>query len=152
MAGELRGMLTGAVTDITTNVNDASAAIGQLSQTLAELDRVMREQIDRLGTDALDALEPLRLAMEGAAAIFTGATVAAGSALDAPDVGFEDRVKSSAAALGGFEDALVRLAGRMDGVLTGAPSKSSVTAAPVSSDQILSTVRRYGRALNPRVA
>ncbi|MDP2317479.1 MAG: hypothetical protein Q8P41_31635 [Pseudomonadota bacterium] len=155
LAGELRGMLMGSTGLITTNVNEAATVINQLSQTLSELDRVVREQIARLGTSALDALEPLRIAMEGASAIFTGATGQVVDALVGADVGLEDSAKRASGAFDLAGAAVARFAAKLDGVnVTGSTpaSKQSTGAAPVSADQVIAVNRRYGQRMTPRVA
>jgi hypothetical protein len=162
-AEELQDLIKGSVVTISTNVAEASAAIGQLSQTLSELDRVVREQLERLGTAALDALEPLRTAMEGAAGIFTGATGAAAEGLTAPETGLTASTDRAAARLDVFTSALDRAVANLDrlanagGGRTEAPAAKQ-TAAPSSSQsrvtaaEIVPTVRRYFGQLTPRVA
>ncbi len=162
-AEELKGLLKGSVVTISTNVDEAATAIGQLSQTLGELDRAVREQLERLGTAALDALEPLRTAMEGAAGIFTGATGAAAGALTAPEVGLTASADRASARLDIFTGALDRAVTNLDRLAnagggnteapdsnnqgTGTGASNAVTAAAV-----IPMVRRFYGQLTPRVA
>lgn len=157
----LETILSGSVTTISGNVDQASTVIGQLSFTLNELDKAMQDAIKRLGQDALDSLEPLREAMEGAAGIFTGATGATSTALTAPETGLNASVDRSAARLDVFTGAVDRAIANLDRLANArgggsAPSTANVVqGAPESratTSQIVSTVRRFSRSLTPRVA
>jgi len=158
----LQDLIKGSVTTISTNVDEASAAIGQLSQTLSELDRVVREQLERLGTAALDALEPLRTAMEGAAGIFTGATGAAAESLTAPETGLTASTDRAAARLDVFTGALDRAVTNLDrlanagGGAKEAPASKQVAASGsqsrVTAAEVVPLVRRYFGQLTPRVS
>ena len=157
-AKELEDILKGAADLISTNVNDAATAIGQLSYTLGELDKAVQEALKRLGQDALDSLGPLREAMEGAAEIFTGATGAAAESLTA-EAGFTAATERSTARLNTFADALDRATAKLNGVGSGAPAGpqqvqvvQQAPASRTSSAEIVSTVRRFSRQLTPRVA
>lgn len=158
-AEELQGILKGAADLLAENVTEASGIIGQLSHTLGELDRIVRESLERLGQDALDSLAPLREAMEGAAEIFTHATGDAALALSGPEVGLGPAADRASGALGTFEDAVRRAAGALrEGFAFGpgdgsAKSTQAVTASrQPSSARILATVKRYSGSLKARVA
>jgi hypothetical protein len=160
-AEELRKTMSGSVGMISTNVTDAATVIGQLSFTLGELDRIVREQIERLGTEALDALAPLREAMEGAAGIFTGATGDAATALTAPEVGLTASTDRASARLDVFSGAVDRAVANLDRLANAggggapAPAAKAVQAAPqyrVSAREVVPLLRRYSKALTPRVA
>jgi hypothetical protein len=159
MAQELETTLATATGLISGNVTEASSVIGQLSFTLGELDRVMRDAMERLGQGALDSLEPLRTAMEGAAEIFKGATQDAANALTAP-TGLDPALEQTTARMNVLSDAAGRAATNLERLAAvgggGTPQVSqNVTQASssrTSSAQIVSTVRRYSRSLTPRVA
>jgi hypothetical protein len=158
-AKELEEILRGATGLISTNVSDAATAIGQLTHTLGALDTAVQEALRRLGQDALDALGPLREAMDGAAEIFTGATGAAAESLTEPEAGFTAATERSTARLNTFADALDRATNRLNGVGPGAPPApqqvqvvQQAPASRTSSAEIVSAVRRHSRQLTPRVA
>jgi hypothetical protein len=156
----LQDLIKGSVTTISTNVDEASAAIGQLSQTLSEIDRVVREQLERLGTAALDALEPLRTAMEGAAGIFTGATGAAAEGLTG-EPGFNASTDRAAARLEIFANVVDRAAANLERLANAGTGKSPAPAAAkvsakapesrISASEVIPMVRRYAGHLTPRV-
>lgn len=153
-AAELERITKAAGKILTDNVNEAAETILTLSHTLGELDRVFGEVIDRLGTEVLDALEPLREAMEGASEIFTNATVTTGDALTNTETGLEAQARRSAVALGEFEVAVRAAAAALSGV-SGAKGTTTKTAdagaSTTTSAQIVSTVRRFSGQLVPRV-
>lgn len=158
LAGQLETMLKGATTTITTNINEAASVIAALSFTLGELDRTTKEALERLGTAALDSLEPLRQAMNGAAGIFTEATGAAASGLTDPEVGFNASLDRSAARVDAFTGALDRAIAKLNTIggdgTTAPPSANSVQTAPrarVSARDVVPLLRRYSGALKPRV-
>lgn len=160
-ATELETMLRTSTTALTTNIDDATTAIGQLSHTLGALDTAVQEAIRRLGQNALDALAPLREAMDGAAEIFKGATTTAGNALTAPESGFTAATERSTARLNIFADALDRAIGKLNGLASGDSTAPPATqesfvekssGSRTSSAEIVSAVRRYGGQLRTRVA
>lgn len=162
-AKELQGILKGAAVDIAGNVAEAATIIGQLSFTLNELDRVMREVLEGLGQAALDALGPLREAMEGAAGIFTGATADAATALTAPEAGLTASTDRASARLDVFSSALDRAAANLERLANAgsgnapAPAaangvQTSSSTSQVSAREVIPLVRRYTRSLTPRVA
>jgi hypothetical protein len=69
------------------NIDDASTTIGQLTHTLGELDRVMRETMERLGDEILTTAEPIREALEAATLLFTTSIDAASGAIGGPGGG-----------------------------------------------------------------
>lgn len=69
------------------NIDDAATTIGQLSHTLGELDRVMRETMERLGDEILTTAEPIREALEAATLLFTTSIDAASGAIGGPGGG-----------------------------------------------------------------
>jgi len=162
-ATELRDMMKGAATLISGNVSEAAGIIGQLSHTLGELDRVMRETMGALGQGILDSLAPLRTAMDAAAGIFTGATQTTANSLTAPTTGLADSNARAAASARAFADnldraipVLARLAalggpggGQSPNVTAAAPAGS--TAATTNAAATISAVRRFSRQLAPRV-
>jgi hypothetical protein len=159
-AKELQGILKGAAVDIAGNVAEASTIIGQLSFTLNELDRVMREVLEGLGQAAIDALGPLKAAMETAAGIFTGATQTAATALLEPETGLSAATERSTARLNSFAEALDRATSKLDGIGGGTGAKTPTTVsinqttqnASVTAREVIPLVRRHTRSLTPRVA
>lgn len=154
---QLETMLTGATTTITTNVNEASTIIRNLSFTLGELDRIVRESLERLGQDALDTLAPLREAMDGAAKIFTDATGAAALALSGPEeAALDASAKRTASAFGDAEQAIRKFITTVNGFTgpgeTPAQGQKVSTSGRATAAQIIATYRRYSGSMKARVA
>lgn len=160
LAKGLEDLLKGSVGMLSTNVDDATKAIGQLSHTLGALDTAVQEAIGRLGQNALDALAPLREAMDGAAEIFKGATTAAGTALTAPESGFTAATERSTARLNTFADALDRVIGKLN---AGSSESTQARTRPeqkvvvqgggdgYSAARVVATIRRSKGRLDPLV-
>lgn len=156
-AAQLEKTLTDASGLISKNVTDASTMIGQLSHTLGELDRVMRETMERLGQGVLDSLEPLRTAMDGAADIFKGATQTAANGLTAPNTGLADSTDRAAASARAFADALDRATQKLNGgqqVTQG--ERTVVVQQPASTQRVTAAevvpmLRRYSGQTLARV-
>ena len=156
-AAELEGILKTATTNIASNVDDAATQIGNLSFALSELDRVTREVLTGLGQTALDALEPLRIAMNGAAGIFTGAVETASLSLTT-ETGLEGSTKRVTSALNDGEAAIRRFIKALDSFPGASQTSSSASSSSrststnrASTTQIVSTIRRMSGALTPRV-
>lgn len=156
----LEGSITTATGLLETNVTDAATTIGQLSHTLGELDRIMRETMENLGDGILASLEPLRTAMNGAADIFKNATDTAANALTEPEVGLADAADRSSSRLDAFSAALDRAITKAnafadsgtEGTGDGSGRPPARSGNTPTTATIIATNRRYARYMAPRVA
>lgn len=152
------------------NIDDASTTIGQLSHTLGELDRVMRETMERLGDEILTTAQPIREALEEATKLFTDSIDAASGAIGGGGTGggggakdpLVPQLSRAGASAGAFADALDRAIQRIDNAGSGsrtvptteqvASQPSYVQSAPMTGRAVAASVRRYRMATVRQVA
>lgn len=169
-AKQLEGTITTVTGLLETNISDAATTIGQLSHTLNELDRVMRETMERLGDSILETGEAIRLALEAATLLFTTSIDAASGAIGGGGTGggggakdpLVPQLSRAGASAGAFADALDRAIQRIDNAGSGsrtvptteqvASQPSYVQSAPMTGRAVAASVRRYRMATVRQVA
>ena len=145
------------------NVTDAANWINQLTHTLNELDRVMREKMGALADGILATGEVIRQELEKATLLFTGAvTGAAGAIGGGPGGGggrepenqdnFTAAVTRSTSAVSEFEAALVNVTSLLKATSGGGETPASVQTVAPSGRQVAAAVKRYRMATTTRVA